>query len=48
MDAASALGRAGRCDLRGYPRMGRSGRAPAPLAGEVRLQRTAGRVGQKR
>jgi hypothetical protein len=42
MDAASALGRAGRCDLQEYPLMGRSGRAPAPPAGEVLLQRTAG------
>ena len=48
MDAASALGRACRCDLQEYPRMGRSGRAPAPPAGEVRLQRTAEPVGQKR
>jgi hypothetical protein len=48
MDAACALGCAGGCDLREYPRMGRSGRAPAPPAGEVLLQRTAGPVGQKR
>ena len=48
MDAASALSRAGRCDLQEYPRMGRCGRAPAPPAGKVRLQRTAEPVGQKR
>ena len=45
MDAASALGRAGGCDL---PLTGQGGGAPAPPAGEVRLQRTAEPVGQKR